>query len=300
METERHTSKQGTGPTRRAFVQAAVAGPLLACQKGLTMEPTDAKPTVGRRAPVAFLSHGAPTLALDEEKAGDFRRWAKALRRPSAVLVVSAHWEETPLVVGTTRPERLVYDFSGFDRRLYERKYDAPGAPELAERVSELLGGPTQRARRMWDHGVWVPLFCMYPDAEVPVLQVSLPSRAKPSELYGVGRSLRALRDENVLLLASGGMVHNLMRIDWSERGSPPDWATSFEGWIREVLAERDHGKLRAFEREAPALREAHPTLEHFLPLLVAAGASFDEDSISFPIEGYEYGSLSRTAVQFG
>lgn len=256
--------------------------------------------TANIRMPVAFVSHGAPTLALDQEKGAELRRWSGRMPRPKALLVVSAHWEDTPLALGTSQPRGLLYDFGGFAKALYQLRYDAPGAPGLSARVAELLGAPPLREDRMWDHGVWVPLLHMYSEAELPLLQISLPSRGKTSDLFAIGQLLRPLRDEGVLILASGGMVHNLGRIAWDRDNAPENWAKEFEDWAKRSLVARDVDALIDMESQAPALRSAHPTLEHILPLLVAVGAATDDDAVQFPIEGFEYGNLSRTAVQFG
>lgn len=252
------------------------------------------------RMPAGFVSHGAPTLALDPEKGADFARWAKSIPPPEAILVVSAHWEETPVRIGTVEPEGLLHDFSGFGQALYAIEYRAPGAPDLAHHVSRLVGGPPREDVRMWDHGVWVPLLHMYPHADVPVLQISLPSREDTSELFELGRRLAPLRDEGVLILASGGLVHNLRRIDWNDDSEPESWALEFEEWARDTLADRDFDAIADLQSSAPGLRMAHPTLEHILPLVVAAGVASDGGPVSFPIGGFEYGNLSRTAVQFG
>lgn len=247
-----------------------------------------------------FVSHGAPTLALDAVLGADFTRLAAALPRPRAVVVVSAHWLDAPATLGTTTPRALLYDFHGFPDELYRVHYDAPAAADVAARIAAQLPGIARADSRPWDHGVWVPLVHMFPAADVPVLQLSLPYRWSPAQLFELGRSLAWLADENVLLLGSGGAVHNLGAIAW-HGGPPPAWATAFEGWVRERLTTRDFDGLVAFRERAPSLRLAHPTDDHFLPLLVAAGAGADRTGqVAFPITGFEYGSLSRLAVQFG
>lgn len=249
--------------------------------------------------PVGFVSHGAPPLALDHEKGRDLRRWADALPRPAAVLVVSAHWDHTPVRVGTASTRPLLYDFGGFPDELRRLEYPAPGAPELATRVAERLDAGRDDDRP-WDHGVWVPLLHMYPDADVPVLQVSLPGRLPARELLELGARLAPLRDEGVLVLGSGGAVHNLRELDWRDESPPPAWATDFEQWATAALRAGDLDRLASF-RDVPSSRLAHPTPEHFQPLLVAAGAaSRGTHDASFPVEGFEYGSLSRLAVQLG
>ncbi|HEX5053481.1 MAG TPA: class III extradiol ring-cleavage dioxygenase [Planctomycetota bacterium] len=251
--------------------------------------------------PVAFVSHGAPTLALDLERGADLTRWAATLGRPRALLVVSAHWLDTPPAIGTRQPRELLHDFSGFPEPLYHLRYDAPAAADVAERVEALVPDVRRDDARPWDHGVWVPLRHMFPAADVPVVQLSLPFRWSPRQLFELGQRLATLRDRGVLLLASGGAVHNLGRLHWSGDTEPPAWATDFEAWLRERLAARAFDDVVAFRDKAPSPELAHPTDEHFLPLLVALGAAGDRDEpVQFPVTGFEYGSLSRLCVQFG
>ncbi|MCA8973953.1 MAG: dioxygenase [Planctomycetes bacterium] len=250
------------------------------------------------RQPALFVSHGAPTLALDVVAGADFTRMANDLPRPRAVLVLSAHWLDAPVTIGTTATRELMYDFGGFDPKLQEVSYRAPATAELAREVQALLPEAASAPARPWDHGVWVPLVHMYPAADVPVLQLSMPVRWTPEQLFALGRSLASLRDQNVLVLGSGGAVHNLRAIDWAN-GAPPAWAVEFEQWLCERLAARDVDALLDFRSQAPAVRMAHPTDEHLLPLLVTLGAA-DADAATFPIRGFEYGSLSRLAVRLG
>ena len=250
--------------------------------------------------PVAFVSHGAPTLATDALHGADFTEWALTLPPPRAVLVVSAHWLDAPATLGTVTPRELLYDFSGFPDALYDLRYPAPAAPELARELLQHLPFLRHDEVRPWDHGVWVPLLHMFPAADVPVLQISLPYAWSPAQLFLLGRQLAPLRDAGVLILGSGGMVHNLGRLEWGANPRPPAWATDFEGWVRERLAARSFDDVVAFREKAPAVRLAHPTDDHFLPLLVAMGAAADRPGgVTFPIAGFEYGSLSRLAVQF-
>jgi 4,5-DOPA dioxygenase extradiol len=250
--------------------------------------------------PLGFVGHGAPTLAIDPGKGGDLTRWARNMPRPRAILAVSAHWEDTPATAGTIRMRELLYDFYNFPKELYELEYPAPGAPELARRLDSLIPGGVKQQDRAWDHGVWVPLIHMAPDADIPVLQLSLPSHAGPQALFDLGRKLAALQDEGVFILGSGNIVHNLRRLDWAQ-GPPPSWATEFDHWARETLAGQDFDALVDYRQKSPALRVAHPTEEHFQPLLVVAGAASARGSdASFPVEGFEYGSISRRCVQFG
>lgn len=224
--------------------------------------------------------------------------------RPRAILMVSAHWQADPPALGATGTTPLIYDFFGFPEELFTIAYPAPGAPWLADRVVEALAPRCKAARRDdrgLDHGVWVPLLHMYPRADVPVLEFGWPRTASPAELFALGRALAPLRDEGVLIVGSGGFVHNLGRLSWSGHSVTPSWASEFEDWGADVLCRSDFDALIDFKSRAPAVKLAHPTDEHFLPLLIAAGAaSGGAAGVSFPVQGFEYGSLSRRSVQFG
>lgn len=255
--------------------------------------------------PVIFVAHGAPTLALDARKGAALSDWAKSIPRPRGILVVSAHWEQTPARTGAETTQDLIYDFRGFPSELYRLEYAAPGAPDLASEVRGLLaegGYPADPAPdRGWDHGVWVPLIHMFPDADIPLLQLSLPSDAGPEAIYAMGKVVAPLRRRGVLIMASGVLVHNLSTIDYREREPTPEWARVFDDWVTDSLRRNDHDALIDYEHQAPNFRHAHPTPEHFTPLLVAAGAaSVDGLAAEFPVTGFEYGSLSRRCVQFG
>lgn len=253
------------------------------------------------RMPVLFVSHGAPTLALDRVAGADFARAAAALPRPRAVLVLSAHWLDAPATLGTPFRRPLLHDYSGFPAELARVRYDAPGAPEIAGDLVRRVPSLQRAEERQWDHGVWVPLLHMFPRADVPVLQLSVPYRWSPQQLIELGRALAPLRDEGVLVLGSGGAVHNLGGLAWNGDAGPADWAVQFEGWLRDRLAARATDDVVAFAERAPAVRLAHPTVDHFLPLLVALGAASEHGGdVTFPIEGWEFGSLSRLAVRWG
>jgi 4,5-DOPA dioxygenase extradiol len=251
-------------------------------------------------SPVLFLAHGAPTLALDAAKGAEFASWGRSLNRPKALLVLSAHWTIAGPTLGTSTSRALIYDFNGFPPPLYQVQYPAPGAPDLARRVTALLGltlAQRQEGRGL-DHGVWVPLVHMFPEANVPVLQLSLPIHESPQALFDLGRRLAPLRREGVVIAGSGNLTHNLRRIDPTAR-QPPAFAREFDDWCRESLQKRDVDAIVQFRSRAPALRENHPTDEHFLPLLLSLGAASEDFShVEFPVEGFEYGSLSRRSVQ--
>lgn len=252
--------------------------------------------------PAIFLAHGSPFLLDDREWMAQLAEWARALPRPSAVLMLSAHWERKPVTLGATRAVPLVYDFYGFPEHYYRVQYPAPGAPALAARVAALVGAtqPVVASDRGLDHGAYVPLLAMYPEADVPVLQVSLPS-LEPQALFELGRSLAPLRDEGVLIVGSGFLTHNLRAMDMSPDAPTPAWASEFDAWAADVLARRDVDALLDYRARAPGVRLALPTHEHFVPVLAAAGS--DERGtgpVAFPITGYNFGSLTKRSVQFG
>lgn len=254
------------------------------------------------RMPALFVAHGAPPLLDDPAWVHELSSWASQLPRPKAILMLSAHWENRPVTIGATRTVPLIYDFSGFPRHHYEQKYAAPGAPALAGDLRKLLGDTqpvAEEPERGLDHGAYVPLVAMYPAADVPVLQVSLPSE-NPQELFALGRALRPLRDEGVLIIGSGFITHNLRTINWGPPSPPPAWAHEFDTWASEALAKRDVDALLDFQRKGPAAHVALPTREHFVPLLVALGAADEGDAVHFPISGFWMGSLTRRSVQFG
>ncbi|HXH28691.1 MAG TPA: class III extradiol ring-cleavage dioxygenase [Candidatus Polarisedimenticolia bacterium] len=252
--------------------------------------------------PVIFAAHGAPVLLDDERWMGELAAWAAALRRPRSILMVSAHWEERPTTMGATRTVPLVYDFYGFPDKYFRTKYPAPGAPELADRVRELLrsrGMPVAEAPdRGLDHGAYVPLVPMYPGAEVPVLQISMPG-LDARELFGLGQALAPLRQEGVLIFGSGFLTHNMR---YAFRPGTPAWAREFDGWVDDALSRFDVDALIDFETRAPAARIALPTWEHYAPVLVAAGAVADERPVvTFPITGWWMdGAFTKRSVQFG
>jgi 4,5-DOPA dioxygenase extradiol len=256
------------------------------------------------RMPAIFLAHGYPLWPTMPERVAELRAWAGALPRPRSVLMISAHWEEAPATIGATETVPLVYDFYGFPEELYRVKYPAPGAPELARRVEALLtaaGQPVHRApRRGLDHGAYVPMLMMYPEADVPVLQLSLPTLA-PAPLLALGRALTPLRDEGVLIVGSGFLTHNLRMFDPGARAAPPAWAHEFDAWAADVLARRDADALVKYRDTAPGVRIALPTHEHFVPVITTLGASLEHpDPVTFPIVGWEGGSLTRRSLQLG
>lgn len=251
----------------------------------------------GGRMPAVYLSHGAPPLADDPLWTRQLADWARELPRPASVLMVSAHWEAAPLAIGATATVPLVYDFWGFAERYYQVTYPAPGAPRLADAVRALLrgaGAPVQDfPGRGLDHGAYVPLVEMYPAADIPVLQISLPT-LRPEGLFEVGRALAPLRDEGVLIVGSGFFTHNLRAL--SADGSVPSAMADFDEWGAGVLARGDLDALLDFERKAPAARRAHPRTEHFAPLFVTLGAAGgDLANTRTVIDGFWFGMAKRS-----
>jgi 4,5-DOPA dioxygenase extradiol len=252
--------------------------------------------------PALYLGHGAPPLVDDPIWPDQLAAWAASIRRPSAILMVSAHWEQAPLTVGATATVPLVYDFWGFPERFYQLAYPSPGSPELAVRVRDLLEGrqPIAHApRRGLDHGAFIPLLCMWPAADVPVLQISMPS-LDSSALLEIGRKLAPLRDEGVLVIGSGFLTHGLPFIEPGRPDDhPPSWSAEFDAWAAEVIGRRDFDSLVDYRRRVPALAKAHPTVEHLVPLFVALGTAIDSPAtIDTVIEGF-WLNLSKRSFQF-
>jgi 4,5-DOPA dioxygenase extradiol len=229
--------------------------------------------------------------------------WSQALPKPRAILIVSAHWEAAPLTLSVAEAGTpLVYDFGGFDERFYRMTYDTPDATALAARVAALMPDSEpvrQHRRRGLDHGAWVPLKVMYPYADVPVLQLSMPTH-DPERLLELGRRLRPLRDEGVLVIGSGFMTHGLpfLTREMFLENKVPSWSADFDAWVADALARGDVDTLADYRHRAPGLPYAHPTVEHYTPLFITLGAATDpEASVQTTIEGYAMG-LSKRSVQ--
>jgi 4,5-DOPA dioxygenase extradiol len=253
--------------------------------------------------PSIFLSHGAPTLALDPGETGAFwQRLAQELPRPEAVLCVSAHWTTGEPAVSGPAANDTIHDFYGFPAPLYGITYAAPGAPALAERVSTLLAGAGAPGKidpaRGLDHGAWVPLRLMYPAADIPTIQLSVQPGRDARWHRRLGVALTPLREEGVLVLASGGAVHNLRSVAW-EGGPAPSWAQAFDDWLAEALAQGREGELLDWKQRAPHARQAQPTDEHFLPLFVAWGAAGPGARGERMHQGFTLGSMSMAAYRF-
>lgn len=241
--------------------------------------------------PTVFLSHGSPMMALAEGTTIEFwRNLGAELPRPHAILAVSAHWDTPqPAASISTKPE-TIHDFYGFPAPLYELHYPAPGAPKVARRTAQLIDaaglGPTALPERGLDHGAWAPLRYMYPAHDIPVTQLAVQSSRDPRHHYEIGRALAPLAQEGVLILASGGVSHNLHEWRSVPQGMPPAWMSEFVAWVRNAIETRNHAALVDYVKQAPHGTRNHPTDEHFLPLFVALGAAGPEAHITRELRG--------------
>ena len=258
-----------------------------------------------QRTPVLFISHGAPTFALNPGQLGPrLTAVGKQLARPQAILIVSPHWMTRGVRVATSAAPQTVHDFGGFDPELYTLQYPAPGHPALARRAIDLLraaGWPAEAQEGQGlDHGAWVPLRFLYPQADVPVFQVSLPAGLSPAQAYALGQALRPLRDEGVMVVGSGSLTHNLQEFRMDDGGVQAEYAREFAAWVRQTVEARDDARLLTTLDAAPHARRAHPTAEHFLPLLVAAGAASEDTAVETLEGGITYGVLAMDSYLFG
>ncbi|MBB3243479.1 4,5-DOPA dioxygenase extradiol [Pseudomonas sp. Tn43] len=253
--------------------------------------------------PSLYISHGSPMLALEPGASGSaLARLAAELPKPEAIVIVSAHWESSELLVsGNPRPETW-HDFGGFPQALFAVQYPAPGNPQLAAEVVELLKADGLPARidtqRPFDHGVWVPLSLMYPQADIPVVQVSLPTRGGPALQTRVGHALASLREHGVLLIGSGSITHNLRELDWhAGPESVEPWAKAFRDWMIEKLETNDEAALHDYRQQAPNAVRNHPSDEHLLPLYFARAAGGE---FSVTHQGFTMGALGMDIYRFG
>jgi 4,5-DOPA dioxygenase extradiol len=252
------------------------------------------------RMPALYIGHGAPPLLDDPIWSGQLAAWAQDLPRPKAILIVSAHWESAPVSLSASGAP-LVYDFGGFAPRYYTMTYETPDATALAQRVAAMMpdNEPVhQHTSRGLDHGAWVPLKIMYPDADIPVLQMSLPTQ-DPVRLLRLGERLKPLRDEGVLIIGSGFLTHGLPFLtEFRIEADAPGWSTDFDAWAAEAMARGDVDALASYRSEAPGMPYAHPTVEHYTPLFITLGAATDAATPGIQvIDGFWMG-LSKRSLQ--
>ncbi len=249
-----------------------------------------------RTQPAVFISHGSPMVAIETGPYQDALAAFGATQKPTAIVVVSAHWESgSSISITSAERHSLIYDFGGFPRALYNLKYDAPGDPQLAKRISNLLSPRqvTLDASRGLDHGAWVPLRLMFPAADVPVVELSIPADLPPQDLFAIGSALAPLRGEGILVMGSGGIVHNLRLVDFQNKfREPEEWAKQFDDWFARAVKARDYHRLFDYE-DAQFAKAAIPTPEHFVPVFVVLGAAQNAKSHATIYEGFEHGTIS-------
>ena len=259
------------------------------------------------RLPSVFVSHGSPTFAIDPGPAGPLlAQLGRELPRPGAIVVLSPHWMTRGIRVATTETPETIHDFGGFPEELYRIQYPAPGSPDVAMRVLELLNAdgwnPVPDEDWGMDHGAWVPIRHLYPDADVPVVQVSMPHDLDAAGAVRLGRTLAPLAHEGILLLGSGSITHNLREVRWSsgQGGDAPTYATEFVDWARTAVQDHDEDALANYLKSAPHALRAHPTPEHYLPLPFAFGAADRKAPVRVIDGGMTFGVLAMDAYVFG
>jgi 4,5-DOPA dioxygenase extradiol len=256
--------------------------------------------------PVLFVGHGSPMNLIEDNRwSRGFRALPVLVPKPRAILAISAHWYVNGIHVTGDDAPKTIHDFSGFPPALYQIEYPAPGDTALAERVCALIGKRRTRLSTEWglDHGTWSVLRWMYPDADVPIVQLSIDKRLEPRDHVELGRKLSDLRSEGVLILASGNVTHNLHdAIERSRSGSSetPDWAKRFDIELARAVVERDTERVISLWPDTEDGRLCHPTPDHWFPMLYAYGASRPDDRVTFPVTGFDLGSLSMRTIVFG
>ncbi|TKI04902.1 4,5-DOPA dioxygenase extradiol [Martelella alba] len=257
------------------------------------------------RMPALFLGHGSPMNVLEDNRYT--RTWeslGRSLPRPKAILAISAHWYTRGTAVTAMAQPRTIHDFGGFPQALFDVRYPAPGQPALAREIRELLAPvdvTLDESQWGFDHGSWGVVKKIYPDADVPMVQLSIDGTQPAEYHYQLGKKLAALRDQGIMLIASGNVVHNLRMVRWQDDAQPYPWAESFNQFVRDNLAWRGEGRhpLVDYSRHEGALL-SNPTPEHYLPLLYILGAWDGEEPLSIPVDGIEMAALSMLSVQVG
>lgn len=249
------------------------------------------------KIPVLFVGHGSPMNAIEDNSyTRNWRSIAKKIPKPEIILSVSAHWYTKGTRIMDQETPKTIYDMYGFPKELYELTYNVPGAPDMAKASKELISRETLYDNS-WgiDHGTWSVLVHMYPDRDIPVFQISVDASAPPAEHYRIGKELKALREQGVLILGSGNIVHNLRLVDWNKENEGFDWAYDFDEYIYENILAKNHDNILKFNELGDAARLAVPTPDHFYPLLYALGASDEDDKISVYNKSPVLGSLTMT-----
>jgi 4,5-DOPA dioxygenase extradiol len=260
--------------------------------------------TQSSRTPAIFVGHGNPMNALARNQYTDgWRQLGRSVPKPRAIVCVSAHWYVPAVAVTAMRQPRTIHDFGGFPRELYAVTYPAPGAPELAQRVASMLAPLPVELDHSWglDHGTWSVLTHVYPDAAIPVIQLSIDETREATDHYQIASRLAPLRDDGVLILGSGNIVHNLHAYAWgSHSAAAYDWAGRFERLARQLLADGDFAPLVDYESLGPDALLSAPTPDHYLPLLYVIAQRQQDEPVSFPVAGFDGGSISMLSVRIG
>ena len=256
------------------------------------------------RMPVLFIGHGSPMNAIDTNAYTQaLNQLGKDLPRPQAVLCVSAHWMSEGTWITHMQQPKTIHDFYGFPQALFDVQYPAPGAPEIAEKIQAQIRDPKVHLDdEMWglDHGTWAVLRHIYPDASIPVMQLSLYIEQPPEYHFKLGQELARLRDQGILIIGSGNIVHNLRQIKWEKDAKPFDWAVEFDQWTKQKLESRDFGALVNEATKSDSGKLSIPTPEHWYPLLYVIGASYTDEQMSFVYEELQNASISMRSVRFG
>lgn len=256
--------------------------------------------TTDKRLPSLFVAHGSPmTVLLEDDYTDALKSFSRNNPRPAAIVIASAYWNTIDEVEITANNDiSIKHDFRGFPDELYSIQYDAPGSVELAQRVSWLFMlrgiGAKLNIERKIDHGVWIPLINLYPEADIPVIEISLPFAMEPREIMRLGHTLAPLREQGVLLVGSGAVVHNMKKVRWHQKYGPADsWAFQTNAWVKNKLNNAEIEELLHFEQLAPNASKAQPSPEHLLPLYFVIGSSLSGDQVEVVYDGFHYGNMS-------
>jgi 4,5-DOPA dioxygenase extradiol len=258
--------------------------------------------TAMKSMPAIFVGHGNPMNAIRQNQWTEgWTALGAALPRPKAILAISAHWYLPAIMVAAMKHPRTIHDFGGFPQELYEIQYPALGDPALAARVRDILAPLPVKFDQDWglDHGAWSVLYHIFPKADIPIVQLSIDRRQAPSFHYGIGKLLAPLRDEGILLLGSGNLVHNIQSYNWDHPDTDAfDWGVKFEEKVRRALQSEEDAQLIDYQGIGPEAQLSVPTPDHYLPFLYVLGSQRKGESVSFPIEGFDGGSMSMLAIQ--
>jgi 4,5-DOPA dioxygenase extradiol len=256
------------------------------------------------KLPVLFIGHGNPMNAIKHNAFTEsLERLGKEIPRPEAVLCISAHWMTEGTWITEMEHPKTIHDFYGFPQELFDVQYNSPGSPEIADRIRALVTKPRIIPDvDMWglDHGTWSVLKHMYPKADIPVMQLSLNMHHPAQDHFDLGVKLRALREQNILIVGSGNIVHNLRKIKWGDDASAYDWAVEFDEWMKERLLKKDYETIIKDATNSEAGKLSIPTMDHWFPLFYVLGASTPEDTLKFEYEGIENGSISMRTFTLG